>query len=223
MEQRLKPQGSGARQPQTRATREIVGTSPALRNTVARARRVAGTSCSVLITGETGTGKELFARFIHDASPRSAKPFVAINCAGIPAGVFESELFGHERGAFTGAVNQHIGAFEQANGGTLFLDEIGDLALELQAKLLRAIQEREIRRVGSTQPRSIDFRGDVSLIVGIEVAAPPAPRPFSGLGKKGGTANGKSCQEGHEGPTGIVGAARAATGRADVHAAARAA
>ena len=112
----------------------------------------------VLLTGETGTGKELFARGIHMASARAAEPFAALNCAAIPENLLESELFGHEKGAFTGAVARRIGKFEEANGGTLLLDEISEMHPRLQAKLLRAIQEREIDRVGGTQPVKVDFR-----------------------------------------------------------------
>ena len=113
---------------------------------------------TVLIQGETGTGKELVARSIHDNSPRKTDPFVAVNCAAIPDGLIESELFGHEHGAFTGAIAQRIGQFEQANTGTLFLDEIGDMPPALQAKLLRVLQEREFQRIGGTSTISIDIR-----------------------------------------------------------------
>ncbi len=137
---------------------KIIGTSVALFEVLERATRVAQTIVPVMIEGETGTGKELLARRIHAMSPRSAGPFVAVNCAAIPKDLFESELFGHERGAFTGAVAAKAGAFERAHGGTLFLDEIGDMAFEHQAKLLRAIQEREVQRVGGSAPRSVDVR-----------------------------------------------------------------
>ncbi len=119
---------------------------------------VAPTDSTVLIQGETGTGKELVAQAIHNLSPRRNAPLVKLNCAAIPAGLIESELFGHERGAFTGALTQRIGRFEMANGGTLFLDEIGDLALDLQVKLLRVLQEQEFERLGSTRSIRVNVR-----------------------------------------------------------------
>jgi Nif-specific regulatory protein len=124
----------------------------------ALARKIAPWNVSVLITGETGTGKELIARAIHRLSPRSASPFVAFSCANLPDTLVDDELFGHERGAFTGAVTSRRGRFESANGGTLFLDEIGDLALPLQAKLLRVLQERTFERLGSVEPIKADVR-----------------------------------------------------------------
>jgi DNA-binding NtrC family response regulator len=137
----------------------IVGRSPALLQTLDQARRVAQhRDVTVLIGGETGTGKELLARALHYDSPRAAAPFVEINCAAIPATLLESELFGHERGAFTGAATTKPGLMELANGGTVFLDEVGHLPLELQPKLLRALESREIRRVGGQQTRKIDVR-----------------------------------------------------------------
>jgi formate hydrogenlyase transcriptional activator len=137
---------------------EIVGESPALRSVLKQAETVAPTDSTVLITGETGTGKELIARAIHNLSPRRERTFVKVNCAAIPTGLLESELFGHERGAFTGAINQRIGRFELANGGTIFLDEVGDIPLELQPKLLRVLQEQEFERLGSTQTVRVDVR-----------------------------------------------------------------
>ena len=136
----------------------IIGNSAALRRVLAMAQVVAPTDATVLINGETGTGKELIAEVIHKCSDRSGGPFVKVNCAAIPAGLLESELFGHERGAFTGAIARNIGRFERANGGTLFLDEIGDLPLELQPKLLRVMQERQFERVGGASTVRADVR-----------------------------------------------------------------
>jgi DNA-binding NtrC family response regulator len=137
---------------------EIVGESKALKEVVEMADRVAKTDARVLITGSNGTGKELVARRIHDQSNRSSGPFIEVNCAAIPSELIESELFGHEKGAFTSAVKQHIGKFEQANGGTLFLDEIGDMSLSAQAKVLRVLQENIISRVGGDKHIKVDVR-----------------------------------------------------------------
>ena len=137
---------------------QIVGTSASLRKVLKRVETVAPTDSTVLIYGETGAGKELIARAIHDLSPRRSKPFVKLNCAAIPTGLLESELFGHEKGAFTGAIAQRIGRFEVANGGTIFLDEIGEIPLELQTKLLRVLQEREFERLGSSRTLRTDAR-----------------------------------------------------------------
>jgi formate hydrogenlyase transcriptional activator len=137
---------------------EIIGHSAALQQVLEQVELVAPTDSSVLILGETGTGKELIARAIHNASPRRARPFINVNCAAIPLDLLESELFGHEKGAFTGAIAQRIGRFEAAHGGTLFLDEIGDIPLALQSKLLRVLQEREFERVGSCRTQRVDVR-----------------------------------------------------------------
>jgi formate hydrogenlyase transcriptional activator len=137
---------------------EIIGESSLLRAILKQVETVAPTDSTVLITGETGTGKELIARAIHQLSPRRERTFVKVNCAAIPTGLLESELFGHERGAFTGAIAQRIGRFELANGGTIFLDEVGDIPLELQPKLLRVLQEQEFERLGSTQTIRVDVR-----------------------------------------------------------------
>jgi formate hydrogenlyase transcriptional activator len=139
-------------------SRILLGSSKAFRSVIEDISMVAPLDCAVLIQGETGTGKELVARSIHESGPRRNKPFVAINCAAIPAALLESELFGHEKGAFTGAITQTVGRFQAANGGTLFLDEIGDLPLELQPKLLRVLQEQQFERVGSNRTTPIDAR-----------------------------------------------------------------
>ena len=136
----------------------IIGKSDAIRKVIDLAKRVAKSSSTVSIWGESGTGKEVFAKAIHNWSSRSKKSFVAINCSAIPENLLESELFGHAKGSFTGALDKKIGLFEEADGGTLFLDEIGDLNLPLQSKLLRVLQEREIKRVGENQSRPVDVR-----------------------------------------------------------------
>src|SRR5579871_3628468 len=136
----------------------VIGDSQAMKSILDQIAVVAPTDSTVLIQGETGTGKELFAQAIHNLSRRSNAPLVTLNCAAVPAGLLESELFGHERGAFTGAVAQRIGRFEMAHGGTLFLDEIGDMALDLQAKLLRVLQEQEFERLGGTRTMRVNVR-----------------------------------------------------------------
>jgi formate hydrogenlyase transcriptional activator len=137
---------------------EIIGESPALKEVLRQVEIVAPTNATVLLQGETGTGKERIARAVHQLSARWDHPFITVNCAAIPSGLLESELFGHERGAFTGAIAQKIGRFELAHQGTLFLDEIGDMPLELQPKLLRVLQEQEFERLGSTRTRRVDVR-----------------------------------------------------------------
>ena len=149
---------SGEQDERDRQFDHIVGSSPALESVLAEVERVAPTDSTVLVLGETGTGKELIARAIHNLSPRCGRPFVKLNCAAIPFDLLESELFGHEKGAFTGAVAQKIGRFEMANNGTLFLDEIGDLPLGLQPKLLRVLQEQEFERLGSGRTHHINVR-----------------------------------------------------------------
>jgi formate hydrogenlyase transcriptional activator len=137
---------------------EIIGASPALKNILKKVEIVAPADSTVLVLGETGTGKECIAKAIHNLSPRRSKALVRADCASIPSGLLESELFGHEKGAYTGAVTREVGRFELAHGGTIFLDEVGDIPLELQAKLLRVLQEREIERLGSSRTVSLDFR-----------------------------------------------------------------
>src|SRR6202034_770202 len=139
-------------------TLDLIGSSPKFRALLTEVERVAPVDSAVLIQGETGTGKEVIARAIHEASPRRNHRFVALNCAAIPSALLESELFGHERGAFTGACTQTKGRFQMADGGTLFLDEIGDMPLELQPKLLRALQEREFERLGGAQTVRVNAR-----------------------------------------------------------------
>jgi transcriptional regulator with GAF, ATPase, and Fis domain len=137
---------------------ELIGSSARFQSVLDDVKVVAAAECAVLVQGETGTGKEVIARAIHDSGPRRNGPFIGLNCAAIPGALLESELFGHERGAFTGAVAQTIGRFQAANGGTLFLDEIGDLPLELQPKLLRVLQEQQYERLGSTRTLRADVR-----------------------------------------------------------------
>jgi formate hydrogenlyase transcriptional activator len=137
---------------------EVIGASAALRRVLKQVETVAPTSSTVLVRGETGTGKELIARALHDLSPRKGRTFVKLNCAAIPTGLLESELFGHERGAFTGAITQKVGRFELAHQGTLFLDEVGDIPPELQPKLLRVLQEQEFERLGGTKTIKVDVR-----------------------------------------------------------------
>jgi len=137
---------------------EIVFTGEAMKKVMAQIDRVAPTETRVCILGETGTGKELIARALHEKNPRTSGPFIAINCAAVPAELIESELFGHEKGSFTGATARHVGKFEQADHGTLFLDEIGDMPLAMQAKLLRVLEEGEIERIGTNKPTPVDVR-----------------------------------------------------------------
>ncbi len=137
---------------------QMVWASPAMRDVMAQVENVAASDTRVCIRGETGTGKELIARALHEKSARRGEPFVSLNCAAIPAELMESELFGHEKGSFTGAASRHTGKFEQADGGTLFLDEIGDTPLAMQAKLLRVLEEGEIERVGGDKPLAVDVR-----------------------------------------------------------------
>jgi Nif-specific regulatory protein len=146
------------RPPPTGVAKGLVAESQAMRATLALLERAGGSAATVLFTGETGTGKEVLARTLHAASPRSARPIVAVNCAAFPDTLLESELFGHAKGAFTGADRPRQGLFEVADGGTLFLDEVGETSVPLQAKLLRALQEREIRPVGGSRARKIDVR-----------------------------------------------------------------
>ena len=136
----------------------IIGKSSEIQKVLSTVEAIGDSQCSILITGETGTGKEVVARALHERKWRSKKPFVAVNCAAIPRELLEAELFGHEKGAFTGAVSRRVGKFEKACGGTLFLDEIGELDISMQVKLLRVLQEREIERLGSSEKIEVDFR-----------------------------------------------------------------
>src|SRR5215467_6189224 len=140
------------------AFEQLIGRAPALKSVLVDVERVAQTDSTVLVLGETGTGKELIARAVHNLSSRRGRPFIKLNCAAIPFDLLESELFGHEKGAFTGAIAQKIGRFEMANTGTLFLDEIGDIPLALQPKLLRVLQEQEFERLGSGRTHHVDVR-----------------------------------------------------------------
>src|ERR1700686_1988574 len=149
---------SSVNQDRSRRFEQLVGNSPALEAVLEQVERVAPTGSTVLIQGETGTGKELIAHAIHNISSRCGRPFVRLNCAAIPLDLLESELFGHEKGAFTGAIAQKIGRFELADKGTLFLDEVGDIPPALQPKLLRVLQEQEFERLGSTRTHQVDVR-----------------------------------------------------------------
>jgi formate hydrogenlyase transcriptional activator len=150
--------GSADQDPNPRRFEQIIGSSPALESVLEQVERVAPTDSTVLVQGETGTGKELIARAIHNLSSRCGRPFIKLNCAAIPFDLLESELFGHEKGAFTGAIAQKIGRFELADKGTLFLDEVGDIPLALQPKLLRVLQEQEFERLGSGRTHQVDVR-----------------------------------------------------------------
>jgi formate hydrogenlyase transcriptional activator len=150
--------GSGEQGSNGRKFEQVIGNSPALESVLQQVERVAPTDSTVLIQGETGTGKELIAHAIHNLSSRCGRPFVRLNCAAIPLDLLESELFGHEKGAFTGAIAQKIGRFELADKGTLFLDEVGDIPPALQPKLLRVLQEQEFERLGSTRTHQVDVR-----------------------------------------------------------------
>jgi formate hydrogenlyase transcriptional activator len=150
--------GSGDQSSYERKFEQVIGNSPALESVLDQVERVAPTDSTVLIQGETGTGKELIAHAIHNLSSRCGRPFIRLNCAAIPLDLLESELFGHEKGAFTGAIAQKIGRFELADKGTLFLDEVGDIPPALQPKLLRVLQEQEFERLGSTRTHQVDVR-----------------------------------------------------------------
>src|SRR5580693_434580 len=150
--------GSGEQASNERKFEQVIGNSPALESVLQQVERVAPTDSTVIIQGETGTGKELIAHAIHNLSSRCGRPFVRLNCAAIPLDLLESELFGHEKGAFTGAIAQRVGRFELADKGTLFLDEVGDIPAGLQPKLLRVLQEQEFERLGSTRTQKVDVR-----------------------------------------------------------------
>src|SRR5580765_1851535 len=159
-EQRLKNQNVALRQEANKASMydEIIGTSSAIKKVLSLVSKVAPTDATVMVTGETGTGKELVARAIHRGARRSSRPFISVNCAAIPRDLIASELFGHEKGAFTGAFQRRLGRFELADGGTIFLDEVGELPVDTQVALLRVLQEREFERVGGSQPIRADVR-----------------------------------------------------------------
>jgi len=152
------PRGRKADREELSVAETIVGWRGSLRGILSQLQAVAPTNTTVLLAGESGTGKEVIARAIHELSPRRGRNLVKVNCAAIPAGLLETEMFGHERGAFTGAINSRVGRFALADHGTLFLDEIGDMALELQPKMLRVLQEREFEAVGSTRTTQVDVR-----------------------------------------------------------------
>src|SRR6266436_8433272 len=163
-EQRLKHENVALRQEVDKASMydDIIGTSSALQKVLSLVSKVAPTDATVMVTGETGTGKELVARAIHRRCRRSSRAFISVNCAAIPRDLIASELFGHEKGAFTGATQRRLGRFELAEGGTLFLDEVGELPPETQISLLRVLQEREYERVGGTRPMTADVRVDAA-------------------------------------------------------------
>jgi formate hydrogenlyase transcriptional activator len=160
---------------------QIIGNSPVLESVLAEVERVAPTDATVLILGETGTGKELIAHAVHNLSPRRGRPFVTLNCAAIPFDLLESELFGHEKGAFTGAIAQKVGRFEMADTGTLFLDEIGDIPLALQPKLLRVLQEQEFERLGSGRPHRINVRVVTAKMKKLGISRPVRSSEIKGV------------------------------------------
>ena len=179
---------------------EIVWTGDTMKKLMAQIEKVAASETRVCILGETGTGKELVARTLHERSPRASGPFITLNCAAVPAELIESELFGHEKGSFTGAAGRHIGKFEQAERGTIFLDEIGDMPLPMQAKLLRVLEEGEVERIGGDKPTKVDVRVVVATHRNLEVSGtgrqvspgPVSPHlrlpypPAAAAGAKGG-------------------------------------
>ena len=166
------PMDIATQEPFSAADSDIIGESRALTEPLRQSQMVASTGSTILIQGETGTGKERFAEMIHRLSPRRNQPFVKVNCAAIPLGLLESELFGHERGAFTGAIAQRIGRFERAHQRTLLLDEVGDIPSELQPKLLRVLQEREFERLGSTHTIHSDVRSLLRCLEAIACTEP---------------------------------------------------